>query len=258
MHHTHTSKIAVKKLDRYRDGLRQQVRRSARDRLLLLVFHALGLLIVLVLGLAWITYGGLVAAIVIGLLSWGPYRRRVTAHELLQRRLTWLDALLRTLHDDLAPSEKLRVRYDLQPSDSWLHKVKTTKSSAGNPKAYYRSRWLRVRGMLADGTRFRIRVQSAAKSKKGRIIREQSALILEVTPPAHRLARTDSPAPHGPAETRPWATGRLTIDPARGRLVFRFQASDSELIDQLYRALRYAVALVPGQPDGIPAPGSPA
>lgn len=258
MHPTHTSKIAVDQLDQYRDGLRQQVRRSARDLLLFRVLYVLSLVGLTALGIAVLQFGGIIAGIFIGLLSWSFYRRQVKAHEIREHRLTWLAALLGTLHDDLAPTAKLRVRCDLQPSDSWLHKVRSTKSSAGNNKTYYRNRWLRVRGMLADGTRFRIRVQSAVKSKKGQILHEHSALILEVTPPAQRVASAAGTAPDSPGETRPWGMGSITLEPARGRLVFRFQAHESNLIDQLYRALRYTVALVPGQPDETPGPGAPA
>lgn len=257
MYQTHADKVSVARLDRYLARLRQQVRRSARHLLLFQVSYFLGLLSAFALFARLLAFGAIPLAFVTVLLTWGFYRRQVTTHELRQRRLTWLDALLRSLRDDLAPTEKLRVRYGVQPSDSRLNAVKSTKSSAGNTKRYYRDRWLRVRGMLADGTRFRIRMQSAAKSKKGKILREQSTLFLQVTPPAGRHASAAaSTAPDSTAETRPWSTGSVTMEPAHGRLVFRFQGHEDHLLEQVHAALRYTMALFPGQPDA--APGAPA
>jgi hypothetical protein len=258
MYQMHADKVSVAKLDRYLARLRQQVRRSARHLLLFQVSYFLGLLGLFALFAGWVAFGAIPLAFVTVLFTWGFYRRQVTTHELRQRRLTWLDALLRSLRDDLAPTEKLRVRYGVQPSDSWLNAVKSTKSAAGNTKRYYRDRWLRVRCVLADGTRVRIRMQSAAKRKKGTILREQSTLILQVTPPAGRYASAASTAPGDASETRPWSTGSVTMEPAHGRLVFRCQAHEGHLLDQLHEALRYTMALFPAQPDAGPAPGSPA
>jgi hypothetical protein len=257
MYQMHADRIAVDRLDRYLAGLRRQVRRSARDLLLFRGFYFLaipGLFALLVIPLG---FGALVVTILVAVFTWDLYCRRVTTHALRQRRLTWLDALLVSLRDDLAPTGKLRVRYGVRPIETSLNAVKSTKSSAGNTKRYYCDRWLRVRGALADGTRFRIRVQSAAKRKKGQTLREQSTLILEVTPPAGRYAGATGAAPDSAGETRPWAMGSLTMEPAHGRLVFRFQVHESELLEQIHRALRYTLALFPGQPDASPAPASP-
>ena len=246
-------KVAVAKIDRYLAGLRQEVRRSARTLLLVRVAYALALVAICVLlARPFGIIVGFMAAFVAAFFTWVFYRGQVARHVLVQRRETFLGALLRRLRDDLAPAEKLRVRYEVQPLDELLHGVKSAKSSAGNLKTYYRHRWLRVRGMLADRTQFRMRLQSAAKSKRGVILREQSTMRLEVIPPmdGYRGSLTTAVAEAG--KTLPWGAGEVTMKPGRDRLVFHIQASESAMIDHVYQALQHTVALYRGRPPNRP------
>lgn len=251
MHRMRTNKVSVAGIDRYLAGLRKEVRASARHLLLFQVVYFLALLGLFALLVVPLTIGAFVVVFLAGMFTWRFYRGRGAAHDLLVARAAFLDALLHKLRDELAPTEKLRVRYHVQPVEGWLSQVKSTRSAAGNTKTYHRSRWLRVRGMLADGTRFRIRLQRATKHKKGQVLREQSALILEVTPPAGA-----GPAAEDAGETVPWGAGGVMMRPVQGTLVFRVCTRESDMIDEVYRALRFAVARYPGQPDASPAPGA--
>jgi hypothetical protein len=236
-------------IDRYLAGLQQEARRSGFHLLLFRVIYFGALLGIFALLVVSLGFWAFAVVFLFAVFTWDFQRSRGATHALLLRRVAFLDALLRRLRDDLAPTEKLRVRYHERPLDSSLHEVKSTKSSAGNTKTYHRSRWLRVRGTLADGTRFRMRLQSASKRKKGQTLRAQSALILEVTPPPHRAGAAAGAA----GETLPWGAGSVSRK-ADDTLVFRFLTSESDMIEQTYRALRYSVALHPAAP-GPASPG---
>lgn len=245
---THTNKVSVAGIDRYLAGLQQEVRRSARRLLLVRLAYFLGLagLGVLLAILFWLA----ALTIVIGVVffTWVFYRGAVARHVLVQRREAFLGALLRRLRDDLAPTEKLRVQYQVQPLDGLVHAVKSTKTAAGNLKTYYRHRWLRVRGTLADETRFRMRLESAAKSKRGEVLREQSTMILEVRPPAGSYRGSLVTAVTEAGETLPWGAGEVTMKPSRDRLVFRVRTRESDMIDHVCQALQYTVTLYRGRP----------
>jgi hypothetical protein len=248
MHQMSTNKVSVAGIDRYLAGLQQEVRRSARRLLLVRVvyFGGLASLGVLLAILVW--FAALPIVIGVVFFTWVFYRGAVARHALVQRREAFLGALLRRLRDDLAPTEKLRVDYQVQPLDALLHAVRSTKTSAGNLKTYYRHRWLRVRGTLADGTRFRMRLQRAAKSKRGEVLREQSAMILEVRPPAGSYRGSLVTAVTEAGEALPWGAGEVTMKPSRDRLVFRVLTRESDMIEHVYQALRHAVALYRGRP----------
>lgn len=249
MHEMRKNKVSVAGIDRYLDGLRREARRSARTLLLVGAGYLLALAGLCAL-LASAT--GLVVALVVTFfvlyITYVFYLAQVAAHKLVKRRAAFLAALLHRLRDELAPVEKVRVRHQVQPLDPLLHVVKSTKSSAGNLKTYYRHCWLRVRGVLADGTSFRMRLQSAAKSKRGEVLRERSAMVLVVIPPmrGYRGSLTTAVAEAG--KTLPWGAGEVTMKPGRDRLVFRVVTGESAMVEHVYQALQYTVRLYRGQP----------
>lgn len=257
MYRLHTNKVAVDGIDRYLARLRREVRRSALHLLLFRVACFVGIPCLFALLALPLGFIAIVVTILAALCAWAVDRRRRAIHDLRQARQIFLDALLQRLRDDLAPTEKVRVRYHELPVDDSLHQVRSKKSSAGRIKTYHRSQWLRVRGVLADGTRFRIKLQRAAKQKRGQTLRQHSALVLEVTPPAGCYpAATGAAGDTG--EALRWGEGRVTRKPEQGTLVFRFLIGESEMLEQIYRALRYTVSLYPAPPGPAPSAAAPA
>jgi hypothetical protein len=118
---------------------------------------------------------GAVVFMGIGLVQWKGYRRK-------RDKVRFVCDLLEELHVDLHPLRKLRLALDLRPYDHAAKLIWSGTSSAGNPKAKYRDRWLHLDLLLADGTRMRLEREVGVKTKKGGIQSEKRRMFLAMKP----------------------------------------------------------------------------
>jgi hypothetical protein len=237
-------RISVAKIGAYIEELEHYKRHKRFQRLLVSagvvgsIALMLGLLIVtrpeppekpvaLVVGVVFAGIGLLMFAF--WFVSW-----RNTQKEIAARRVQPLCSILSALRDDLLPTRKLRVRYDLRAPD---HKQKMTWAETSGAKVRYYDPWLRLRGMLADGTRFRVKLNSELKTKKGRVMHEKRWLFLKLMPPADRYS-IDQAAEYfhllvSAFDTEPSLRGsavvmQIAIDQLRGAIVIKARREDQD------------------------------
>lgn len=234
----HYRRVSVARIGACIDDL-QRYKRQGRNRRLLISAGVIGTM-ALLLGLLALTgpIEALVVGVVfagIGLLLFGFWfvSWRNTQKQIAARRVQPLCSILAALHADLIPTRKLRLRYDLRAPDD---KQKMTWATSGAKIRYY-DPWLRLRGMLAEGTRFRVRMSSELKTKKGRILHEKRWLYLKLMPPADRYsidqaaeyfhllvsAFDNEPALRGSAVVL-----QIAIDQLRGAIVIKARREDRD------------------------------
>jgi hypothetical protein len=236
-------RISVAKIDAYIDELERYKRQTRFQRLLVSAGLVGG--IALMLALLIITKPpdpekpvALVVGVVfagIGLLMFGFWfvSWRNTQKQIAARRVQPLCNILAALHDDLLATRKLRVRYDLRAPDD---KQKMTWQTSGAKVRYY-DPWLRLRGTLAEGTRFRVRMSSELKTKKGRIMHEKRWLYLKLMPLADRYS-IDQAAEYfhllvSAFDNEPALSGsavvlQIAIDQLRGAIVIKARREDQD------------------------------
>lgn len=235
----YTRRLSVAKIDAYVDELDRYKRRGRYQRLLtsagLVGFIAL-LLVLLFLTAPpeTLVVGVVFAGIALLLFGFWFYSWRNTQKQIAARRVQPLCSILTTLHEDLLTTRKLRVRYDLRAPH---HKQKMTWAETSGAKVRYYDPWLRLRGMLAEGTRFRVKMSSELKTKKGRIMHEKRWLYLKLMPPASRYS-IDQAAEHfhelvSAFDNEPALSGsavvlQIAIDQLRGAIVIKARREDQD------------------------------
>lgn len=84
-----------------------------------------------------------------------------------------LQGLLRAVLPELHPKGKVVGEIDLREASRACSAERTAKSPySGATKAYYRHRWFRLAGQLADGAPFAIEATSLVKTKGGGVVRK--------------------------------------------------------------------------------------
>jgi hypothetical protein len=260
----YSRKFSTAKIDAYIAELELYQRRGRMQRLLISagLVGALGLL----LGLLALT--GVIEALVVGvvfaaiallLFGFWFFSWRSTQKQIAVRRVQPLCSILTALHDDLLATRKLRVRYDLRAPD---HKQKMTWQTSGAKIRYY-DPWLRLRGTLAEGTRFRVKMSSELKTKKGRVLHEKRWLYLKLMPPAERYS-IDQAAEHfhelvSAFDNEPALSGsavvlQITIDQLRGAIVIKARREDQDfrpaaVLGILRGTMHFLIDHGRGQPD---------
>jgi hypothetical protein len=234
----HARRISAAKIDAFIDELELYKRRGRMQRLLI----SAGLVGVLGLLLGLLAMTGAIEALVVGvvfaaiallLFGFWFFSWRNTQKQIAVRRVQPLCSILTALHDDLLPTRKLRLRYDLRAPD---HKQKMTWQTSGAKVRYY-DPWLRLRGTLAEGTRFRVKMSSELKTKQGRILHEKRWLYLKLMPPgerysidqaAERFHELVSAFDNEPALSGSAVVLQITIDQLRGAIVIKARREDQD------------------------------
>ena len=260
-------RISTAKIDASVQGLELWTQRAKRTRMITLA---------LVVG---VTTGGIallnlfappgasVIAVVfstIGLLLFGFwfFSWRTAQKEIANRRVRPLCTLLAALRDDLLPTRKLRMRYDLRAPNHKEKMTWTQTSDHGHAKIRYFDPWLRLKGMLADGTRFRVRMNSELKTKKGRVLHEKRWLYLKLMPPGDRYS-IDQAAEHfhllvSAFDNEPALAGsavvlQVAIDQLRGSIVIKARREDQDFKPEaLLGIMRSTVAFLIAHGRGAP------
>ncbi|ACY18979.1 hypothetical protein [Haliangium ochraceum] len=193
-------KISVAKIDAHREQLARRIR-GARRRLglisVLIIGFMLGMMPVLAAQSSdeFLVVGVIVGAVGVFLFGFYFLDRRRRQRDIARRRVEPLRQILGSLRDELLPTRKLELRYDLRDPDDREKMTWTETSDFGHAKIRYYDAWLRIQGVLADGTRFRIRMANELKTKKGRVLHEKRWLNLKVGPPESRYS-IDQAAEH--------------------------------------------------------------
>lgn len=234
----HVRRISTARIDAHIAEL-QRFQRQGRTRRLLISVCLIAVLAALLALLYVIAPEALVVGVVfasIGLLlfAFWFFSWRNTQKQIAVRRVQPLCRILAALHDDLMPTRKLRMRYDLRAPD---HKQKMTWAETSGEKVRYYDPWLRLRGMLADGTRFRVKMNSELKTKKGRILHEKRWLYLKLMPPESSYS-IDQAAEHfhllvSAFDNEPALSGsavvlQIAIDQLRGAIVIKARREDQD------------------------------
>jgi hypothetical protein len=235
-------RISTAKIGASVQGLEQWTLRAKRTRLITLSL-VVGLTagVLAVLNLVAPPDVGVIAVVfaTIGLLLFGFwfFSWRTAQKEIAARRVRPLCTILAALRDDLLPTRKLRMRYDLRAPNHKEKMTWTQTSDHGHAKIRYYDPWLRLKGMLADGTRFRVRMNSELKTKKGRVLHEKRWLYLKLMPPADRYS-IDQAAEHfhllvSAFDNEPALSGsavvlQIAIDQLRGSIVIKARREDQD------------------------------
>jgi hypothetical protein len=233
----HARRISVARIDRHIEELERFTREGRKRRLLTSVGMVGGILALIVLlaltaPVENVVVGVIFAAIALLLFAFWFVSWRTTQKQITARRVRPLCRILGALRDDLLPTRKLRMRYDLRaPND----KEKMTWAERSGVKIRYYDPWLRLRGMLADGTRFRVRMSSELKTKKGRVMHEKRWLYLKLMPPGERYS-IDQASEHfhvlvSAFDAEPALSGsavvlQIAIDQLRGAIVIKARRED--------------------------------
>ena len=101
---------------------------------------------------------------------------------LLTEKVGFVNGLCEALMDELAPESRLKLTWDPADFDEERKLVRTAQSLAGNQKRYLKDRWLKLKFVLADGTRVKMTRQRNVKTKKGAELRTHRRIRLQVLP----------------------------------------------------------------------------
>lgn len=260
-------RLSTAKIDAAVQGLEQWTVRSRRTRMLTLLlvvgFTAGGIAL---LGVVAPPGASVIAVVfsIIGMLLFGFwfFSWRTAQKEIAARRVRPLCTILGSLRDDLLPTRKLRMRYDLRAPNHKEKMTWTQTSDHGHAKIRYYDPWLRLKGMLADGTRFRVRMNSELKTKRGRVLHEKRWLYLKIMPPAE-LYSIDQAAEHfhllvSAFDNEPALSGsavvlQIAIDQLRGSIVIKARREDQDFKPEaLIGILRSTVSFLITQGRGAP------
>ncbi|HWN67841.1 MAG TPA: hypothetical protein VNM90_09380 [Haliangium sp.] len=240
----YSRRISVARIGAYINELEQYTRRTRLQRLLVSagVIGTIALLLALLVMTrpeppekpVALVVGVVFAALGLLMFSFWFFSWRATQKQIAVRRLQPLGRIVTALREDLLPTRKLRVRYDLRAPN---HKQKMTWAQTSGEKVRYYDAWLRLRGMLAEGTRFRVKMNSELKTKKGRIMHEKRWLFLKLMPPAARYS-IDQAAEHfhelvSAFDQEPALSGsavvlQIAIDQLRGAIVIKARREDQD------------------------------
>jgi hypothetical protein len=110
------------------------------------------------------------------------YGERRSGYAREQATVRFLSELFGLLRDELHPRAPVRFDFDLSAYDAGGKLRKETRSAAGNAKRYFSDKWLRVRVVLADGTRLSVIRQAGVKTKKGSVVNESRRLVVSLVP----------------------------------------------------------------------------
>jgi hypothetical protein len=99
-----------------------------------------------------------------------------------QAKVRFLSELFALLRDELHPRAPVRFDFDLSAYDAGGKLRNETRSAAGNAKRYFSDKWLRVRVVLADGSRLSVVRQAGVKTKKGSVVNESRRLVVSLVP----------------------------------------------------------------------------
>jgi hypothetical protein len=108
-----------------------------------------------------------------------------------QAKVRFLSELFALLRDELHPRAPVRFDFDLSAYDASGKLRKETRSAAGNAKRYFSDKWLRVRVVLADGTRLSVIRQAGMKTKKGKVVSESRRLVVSLVPNLGKASPVD-------------------------------------------------------------------
>lgn len=186
-------KVSVAKLEAHQQALGRSAR-AANQRLVATAAVILSVVLALIIALANQSVAELlVVGVIIGITGvflsafWFVSRRK-TLRDITRRRVEPLRHILGALRDELLPTRKLELRYDLRDANDKEKMTWTETTDFGHAKIRYYDPWLRLQGVLADGTRFRLRMSSELKTKKGQVLHEKRWLNLKLGPPASRYS----------------------------------------------------------------------
>lgn len=261
----HYQRVSAAKIDAYVAELERYKRRGRSLRLL----TSVGLVTFLTLVLALLAATAPVETLVVGVVfagialllfgfwffSWRSSQKQVAA-----RRVGPLCRIMSALHDDLSPVRKVRLRYDLRAPD---HKQKMTWAETSGAKVRYYDPWLRMRGTLVEGTRFRVRMSSELKTKKGRVLHEKRWLYLKLMPPEDRYSIDQaseyfhllvSAFDNEPALSGSAVVLQIAIDQLRGAIVIKARREDQDfrpeaVLGILRGTMNFLIANGRGQPE---------
>jgi hypothetical protein len=261
----HSRRVSVAKIDAYVAELERFKRRGRALRLLtsagLVGFLSLVLaLLAETAPLETLVVGVVFAGIAMLLFGFWFFSWRSTQKQIAARRVQPLCRIMTALHDDLLPTRKVRLRYDLRAPD---HKQKMTWAETSGAKVRYYDPWLRMRGMLAEGTRFRVRMSSELKTKKGRVLHEKRWLYLKLMPPAERYSIDQaseyfhllvSAFDNEPALSGSAVVLQIAIDQLRGAIVIKARREDQDfrpeaVLGILRSTMNFLIAHGRGQPE---------
>lgn len=261
-------RLSTAKIDASVRGLERWTHRARRTRMITL-FLVVGLTAggIALLGVVAPPSASVIAVVfsTIGLLLFGFwfFSWRTAQKEIAARRVRPLCTILGSLRDDLLPTRKLRMRYDLRAPNHKEKMTWTQTSDHGHAKIRYYDPWLRLKGMLADGTRFRVRMNSELKTKRGRVLHEKRWLYIKIMPPADRYS-IDQASEHfhllvSAFDNEPALSGsavvlQIAIDQLRGSIVIKARREDRDfkpeaLIGIMRSTVGFLIAHGREQPD---------
>ena len=134
----------------------------------------------LVMGIAALVF--VVVAILLGFAAGAAVSAsNTTAGHLTRSRFG--GSLCALLADEILPRSTVDLQFDRRDTRDPNHLERTALSTAGNTKAYYKQRWLRLTVTLPDRTLVQISRKAFKKTKKGSVTKHYRYLAIKVRPP---------------------------------------------------------------------------